>query len=104
MVAAVRPASDADRLHPDGLPADGREGGRDSRRGQSTAASPYGKSLLQLWANTCSADLQVKHLICAQPGIADELEWETSYTGTAGGILTVQSELVSAARPRQHGL
>jgi fatty acid synthase subunit beta len=35
----------------------------------------------------------VKQLICAQPGVDDELEWETSYSGVAGGILTVQSEL-----------
>ena len=26
-------------------------------------------------------------------GVSDEIEWEHSYTGVAGGILTVQSEL-----------
>ena len=35
----------------------------------------------------------VKKLICNSLGVVDEKEWETSYDGNAGGVLTVQSEL-----------
>jgi fatty acid synthase subunit beta len=31
----------------------------------------------------------VKKLIVATPGVSDELEWETSYDGVAGGVITV---------------
>ncbi|GAB9476399.1 Fatty acid synthase subunit alpha, partial [Globisporangium polare] len=36
---------------------------------------------------------EVKQLLVATPGIESELEWEQSYTGVAGGIVTVTSEL-----------
>jgi enoyl reductase-like protein len=35
----------------------------------------------------------VKKLICAAPGVKEESEWEDSYEGIAGGIVTVRSEL-----------
>ena len=31
----------------------------------------------------------VKELIVATPGVSDELEWEKSYDGVAGGVITV---------------
>jgi enoyl reductase-like protein len=34
----------------------------------------------------------VKDLICKTAGVEDK-DWESSYTGNAGGVLTVQSEL-----------
>jgi hypothetical protein len=36
---------------------------------------------------------KVKKLICAAPGVKEESEWEDSYEGIAGGIVTVRSEL-----------
>lgn len=36
---------------------------------------------------------EVKKLICAAPGVTKESEWEDSYVGDAGGIVTVRSEL-----------
>ncbi|EGZ06164.1 hypothetical protein PHYSODRAFT_341458 [Phytophthora sojae] len=35
----------------------------------------------------------VKKLLVDTPGIESELEWETSYTGVVGGVVTVTSEL-----------
>ncbi|POM61756.1 Fatty acid synthase subunit alpha, partial [Phytophthora palmivora] len=35
----------------------------------------------------------VKKLLVDTPGIESELEWETSYTGAVGGVITVTSEL-----------
>lgn len=35
----------------------------------------------------------VKKLIVETPGIENELEWESSYNGVAGGVITVTSEL-----------
>ncbi|KAG2522184.1 hypothetical protein JM16_005912 [Phytophthora kernoviae] len=35
----------------------------------------------------------VKQLLVDTPGIESELEWETSYTGVCGGVVTVTSEL-----------
>ena len=36
---------------------------------------------------------EIKKLICAAPGVSKESEWEVSYEGNAGGIVTVRSEL-----------
>ncbi|KAG2967933.1 Fatty acid synthase subunit beta, partial [Phytophthora cactorum] len=36
---------------------------------------------------------EVKKLLVDTPGIESELEWETSYTGVIGGVITVTSEL-----------
>ncbi|KAE9067205.1 Fatty acid synthase subunit beta, partial [Phytophthora fragariae] len=36
---------------------------------------------------------EVKKLLVDTPGIESELEWETSYTGAVGGVVTVTSEL-----------
>ncbi|KAL4137325.1 hypothetical protein PRIC2_000847 [Phytophthora ramorum] len=36
---------------------------------------------------------EVKKLLVDTPGIESELEWETSYTGAVGGVITVTSEL-----------
>uniref|UniRef100_M4BNV4 Fatty acid synthase subunit alpha n=2 Tax=Hyaloperonospora TaxID=184462 RepID=M4BNV4_HYAAE len=36
---------------------------------------------------------EVKQLLVDTPGIESELEWETSYTGVVGGVVTVTSEL-----------
>ncbi|KAF4131937.1 4'-phosphopantetheinyl transferase domain-containing protein [Phytophthora infestans] len=36
---------------------------------------------------------EVKKLLVDTPGIESELEWETSYTGEIGGVITVTSEL-----------
>jgi fatty acid synthase subunit beta len=36
---------------------------------------------------------EVKQLLVATPGIESELEWEQSYTGVVGGVVTVTSEL-----------
>lgn len=38
-------------------------------------------------------DERVKELIVSTPGVANEHEWEQSLTGSAGGVVTVQSEL-----------
>ncbi|OQS01704.1 fatty acid synthase subunit alpha [Achlya hypogyna] len=35
----------------------------------------------------------VKSLLVATPGIANEADWETSYDGSAGGVITLKSEL-----------
>ena len=35
----------------------------------------------------------VKQLIVATPGVTNEKEWEQSFTGIAGGVVTIQSEL-----------
>ncbi|GMF26214.1 unnamed protein product [Phytophthora lilii] len=39
---------------------------------------------------------EVKKLLVDTPGIESELEWETSYTGAVGGVVTVTSELGEA--------
>ena len=36
---------------------------------------------------------EVKKQICAASGVKDEIDWEESYEGVAGGIVTVRSEL-----------
>ncbi|KAK1943247.1 Fatty acid synthase subunit alpha [Phytophthora citrophthora] len=36
---------------------------------------------------------EVKKLLVNTPGIESEMEWETSYTGAVGGVVTVTSEL-----------
>lgn len=50
------------------------------------------RCMVALEAATSAA---VKDLIVAAPGVADEAHWERSYTGDAGGVITVQSEHVS---------
>ncbi|CEG41510.1 fatty acid synthase subunit [Plasmopara halstedii] len=39
---------------------------------------------------------EVKKLLVDTPGIESELEWESSYTGVVGGVMTVTSELGEA--------
>ena len=36
---------------------------------------------------------EAKELIVGCPGVEEEQLWESSYTGSAGGIITVNSEL-----------
>jgi fatty acid synthase subunit beta len=40
-----------------------------------------------------ASSIEVKELIVATPGIADERSWEGSYEAVAGGVATVNSEL-----------
>ncbi|KAJ3414301.1 3-oxoacyl-[acyl-carrier-protein] synthase [Chytridiales sp. JEL 0842] len=44
-------------------------------------------------AKECLTSAAVKKLIAEAPGIADESQWERTYKGVTGGIITVKSEL-----------
>ena len=44
-------------------------------------------------AKEAATAVEVKNLIVATPGIENEVEWDTSYRQSAGGVITVQSEL-----------
>jgi fatty acid synthase subunit beta len=44
-------------------------------------------------AKECLTSPSVKQLIAEAPGIADETQWERTYKGVVGGVITVKSEL-----------
>jgi enoyl reductase-like protein len=44
-------------------------------------------------AKKAATEPEVKKLLVNTPGIESKLEWEMSYTGIVGGVVTVTSEL-----------
>ena len=64
--------------------------------GHSAVPLPFDGVLLasrMMVAAEAATSYEVKQLLVATPGITDQAQWEASYTGEAGGILTVKSEL-----------